>query len=226
MRFQVRKMSKKARILAALVLCGATAVTGATLHLVSLGRDLDAQIARNAELEQKNAKLKSSVERLRACNAIPGISQQHLKRVISSTLRYLSIPKISDWSRLILLTIATESDMGRYLKQIKGPARGLVQVEPATERTALDWLKSKQPALYEKIKKLRIPARLSTHEAEYNLSYSVALCYAVYAMRHVDPTGKTSEQLAKLYKIHYNTVKGKATIDGVLIKLADFKVRI
>ena len=226
-------MKKSVKIVAGIFLCGVTTIIGGALHMSSLGNELNIKKqeirkleSENQKLEGEKARLEKSVKRLRAGNSVPGISQVHLKRVITSTLQYLGIPKISDWERLILLTIATESDMGRYLKQVKGPARGLVQVEPATERETLDWLKSKRPALYEKVKKLRIPARLATHEAEYNLSYSVALCYGVYLMRKVDPSGKSSEELAKLYKIHYNTVKGKATIPGVLAKLSDYRVKI
>ena len=64
------------------------------------------------------------------------------------------------------------------------------------------------------------------HEAEYNAAYSLAICYGVYLMRRADPKGKPVVGLAQIYKAHYNTRAGKATVAGVMNKLAKFGVRI
>ena len=155
---------------------------------------------------------------------LPGIYQSHIERIVESTLKYLNESNIKDWTRLLTITITTESDMGKYLKQLKGPAVGITQVEPETERHALDWMCNKERKTYDKIKKLRVPAKVSIHEAEYNLAYSIALAYSTYRMRKVDPKNKSIKELVELYKIHFNTIKGKATIEGVLNKLTKFGV--
>ena len=155
-----------------------------------------------------------------------GMYQKHLRGIIRATLQHMGCKAVTDWERLLLLTVAAESNMGTWTRQLKGPARGIVQVEPETERCVLNWLQKNRPELYDKIKALRVPAKLSIHEAEYNTSYALAVCYGVYMMRKVDPRGKDAVSLARIYKTKYNTVKGKATVDGVLAKLDTFGVRI
>lgn len=177
-------------------------------------------------LQQQQAQLQAVITRLRAGKTNPGMYQPHLRRIIRASLSWMKAPTIADWERLILLTIVTESDIGRYPRQVRGPARGVVQIEPETERVVLRWLKAKRPELYRRIKNLRVPANLGIHEAEYNTGYAIALCYGVYLMRGVDPHGKNVTMLATLYKKHYNTMAGKATVAGVLTKLMEYNVKI
>ena len=158
----------------------------------------------------------------------PGIHQGHLKSLIRATLSYFNVEEkaLADWTRLLLLTSIAESDKGRLLKQVKGPARGIMMVEPATERDTLNWLKACKPDLYSKIKDIRVPAKLEVHECEYNLSYNIALSYSVYLMRKVNPCGKDAKQLAEIYKMKYNTIYGKASVDGVLKKVNLMNIKI
>ena len=178
------------------------------------------------ESERERMDLEKKIKSLRAERSTPGVYTPHLRSIITSTLQFLGVKDARDWTRLVLLTVVTESDKGRYTRQVKGPAKGIVQCEPATEKETLSWVKKRHPELYAKILKLRVPARLIIHEAEYNSAYSIALCYCVYFMRSVDPRGKSVESLAKLYKRHYNTPAGKATVHGVLAKLEELGVKI
>lgn len=165
-------------------------------------------------------------KRLAATTSSPGIAHSHVRNVIRSTLEFLGLRR-EDWERLLMLTVCTESDMGRYLHQVKGPAKGIWQVEPETERTVLNWLEKREKGMYEKVKRLRVPARLDIHEMEYNLAYAVAVAVNVYRMRKVNPHPKSGvEDLANIYKKHYNTYKGKATVKGVLEKLEAYNVRL
>jgi len=175
----------------------------------------------------QNKKLTARVESLRRMEpTTTGMYQKHLRGIIRATLQHMGCKQVADWERLLLLTVAAESNMGTWTRQLRGPARGIVQVEPATERNVLRWMQRHKPDLYARIKALRVPAKLAIHEAEYNTSYALAMCYGVYVMRDVNPHKKTTKQLAQLYKRHYNTAKGKATVDGVLAKLDTFGVRI
>lgn len=181
-------------------------------------------------LQQEVEKLTNEKEQLEKAikelnNSIPGIHKPHLKEIIASTLTYIGEKNIKDWTKLLYLTIATESNLGKYSKQLNGPAKGITQVEPSTESTVLTWVK-RNPKLYDKIKNLRVHAKLNIHEAEYNLAYSVALSYLVYKMRNTNPKNCNTENLAKLYKKNYNTYRGKATVENVLTKLIAYNIKL
>ncbi|MBQ7609335.1 MAG: hypothetical protein IJU76_15410 [Desulfovibrionaceae bacterium] len=150
-----------------------------------------------------------------------GISRRHLESVIYNVLAFLGEEKRTDWTRLLLLTAMAESDCGRLLKQVRGPAQGIMQTEPETERDVLRWTKARNPDLYDKVRRLRVPARLGVHEAQYNLSYSIALAYLEYVHRRVSPVGKSHAELAKLHKVHYNTIKGRAKVENTIKKSQD-----
>lgn len=176
------------------------------------------------EFAKENEQLKKALQECKGSKA--GIKQTHLKGIISSVLVYLGEKNPKDWTRLLCLTIATESNMGQFTKQMKGPARGITQVEPSTEREVLAWLHKYHPKTFEHLRKLRVPAKLGIHEAEYNMAYSIGLCYGVYRMRKVNPSKKSTKELAALYKKYYNTYKGKATVDGVMTKLIAYNVKL
>jgi len=155
-----------------------------------------------------------------------GIRQSHLKGIIISVLTHLGEKNTRDWTRLLCLTIATESNNGHFTKQLRGPARGITQVEPTTEKEVLVWLSKHHPKTFEALRKLRVPAKVGIHEAEYNMAYSIGLCYGVYRMRKVNPSKKSTKELATLYKKYYNTYKGKATVEGVMTKLLAYNVQL
>ena len=134
------------------------------------------------ELTQEKEKLEKAIKELDS--STPGIYKPHLKDIITSTLAYIGEKNLLDWTKLIYLTIATESNLGKYSKQLKGPAKGITQVEPSTETTVLNWINKHNPK------------KCST------------------------------ENLAKLYKKHYNTYKGKATVENVLTKLIAYNIKL
>lgn len=176
---------------------------------------------------QTQKELRAEITRLQARDPQPtGMDQRHLRGIIRATLEYVGVQDTHDWERLLLLTVVTESNLGTWTRQLRGPARGIVQIEPRTERCVLDWMKTCRPELYAKVKSLRVPARLNIHEAEYNTSYALALCYGVYIMRKAQPKGKPPIALAQIYKDKYNTKAGKATVAGVMGKLSKFGVKI
>lgn len=150
-----------------------------------------------------------------------GIHRGHLEEVIDKTLVHLGVKNRDAWTRLLLLTAMTESDCGRLLKQVSGPAKGLMQTEIPTEKDVLRWTQQKYPELYEKVRQLRVPARLEIHEAQYNIAYSIAVAYLEYLHRKVNPVGKTHKQLAEIWKKHYNTYKGKGRVNVAVSKSFD-----
>ena len=156
----------------------------------------------------------------------PGIEEKQLRRVIDKVLVYLEVPDRWHWERLIYLTALVESDGGRYLKQVRGPARSPFQTEPETEKDILRWCKVKHPELFKKVRSLRFPARLEVHEAECNLAYAVALCYLEYYWRKADPVGKNVKELCEIHKKLYNTFLGKATVERSMRLVKKFNVNL
>ena len=188
-----------------------------TLQLDNLAQKLSV-------ISEENNQLKKALQECKG--GTTGIKQTHLKGIITSVLAYLGEKNIKDWTRLLCLTIATESNMGQLTKQIGGPARGITQVEPNTEKETLAWLSKHHPKTFEALRKLRVPAKVGIHEAEYNMAYSIGLAYGVYRMKKADPSKKSAKELAKLYKKYYNTYKGKATIDGVMTKVLAYNIKL
>ena len=178
-------------------------------------------------IECRSSKVEKIVEKNVCYNSTEtGIYHKHLRNIIRATLEYLQVSDRHDWERLLLLTAITESDGGRYTRQLRGPAKGVFQSEPKTEKECLKWVKIKHPELYEKIKKLRVPAHLDIHEGEYNIAYGVAMAYMEYLRRHVNPKGMTTVELAKTHKVFYNTYLGKGTVDRTIRKLKEFNVNL
>lgn len=142
-----------------------------------------------------------------------GFYPKHLRNIIDKTLIYLDVKHRTAWNKLLYLTVLVESDNGALTKQIGGTAKSVFQIEPKTERETLDWLKAKKPILYEKIKNLRIPAKLEVHEGEYNIAYATALAYSVYLWRKANPINKSDLELAQIHKKLYNTYLGKGSVE-------------
>lgn len=197
------------------------------IYQQDLNKGIDSKKLQSLQVEK--AELQAKIKRLNmSSKSAPGIFAPHLKLLIKTMLTYFSVNEAehADWTRLLMLTVIAESDKGRLLRQVQGPAKGIFQCERETERDVLNWLKAKYPSDYQKIKDIRVPAKLGMHEAEYNLAYSTALCYFIYKWRKVQPQGKNTLELAKLYKQFYNTNLGKATVKGVLSKIEEMRIKI
>lgn len=150
---------------------------------------------------------------------IQGIDPKQLRPMVKSVLTYLG-EKDDKWVDLLLITSQVESDLGRSVKQRKGPAVGIFQVEPFTEKEVWKHYIYRNKGLKEKITKLRFPAKLNRHEMEYNMAYSIALTYSIYKWRKVNPKNMTLADMAYTHKMKYNTMKGKSTVSKTIQKLA------
>jgi len=149
-----------------------------------------------------------------------GISCEHLRLyVIRPTLEKLDL-----WSQsaenLLLGTVAQESGMGTYLKQIGGgPALGIYQMEPATYSDIWDNYLAYNAPLYRLvtlfISKINTGQNgLGAKEMITNLAYATALA-RVHYLRVKEPLPPASDitGLALYWKKYYNTNKGKGTVD-------------
>ena len=115
---------------------------------------------------------------------------------------------------LIIGTIAQESRGGEYLRQLGGgPALGICQMEPETfEDIWKNYLEYK-PHLKNDILKLCVTGE--AEELVWNLKLAIAMC-RVHYLRVSQPIPFGLTEQAYYWKKHYNTPKGKGTVDEYL----------
>lgn len=113
---------------------------------------------------------------------------------------------------LILGTAAQESGF-RYLHQLgQGPALGLWQMEPATERDLWSTYLDFRLPLAAKVRALLAPWPDRTEQLVTNLAYACAMArLRFWRARAPLPDHLDLEELAEIYKTHYNTAGGAAT---------------
>lgn len=129
-----------------------------------------------------------------------------------------ALEEIGLWSRaaenLVMGTAAQESNL-RFIHQVKGPAVGLFQIEPATYRDIwTNWLPG-QGDLAEKLRAIAGQPDSGVPDVEimtWNLKYAAAMCRVFYRrLKAPLPHEDDVEGLAAYWKRHYNTSAGKGT---------------
>ncbi|MHB1227684.1 MAG: hypothetical protein ACYC0O_09190 [Desulfurivibrionaceae bacterium] len=115
---------------------------------------------------------------------------------------------------LLLGTAAQESRFGTYLRQMgKGPALGVFQMEPATERDIWDNFLRYHPELVMAIT-AATGATGPGPNLRWNLAYQIAMA-RVHYLRKKPPMPAADDLLglANYWKQHYNTMLGKGTVE-------------
>lgn len=117
---------------------------------------------------------------------------------------------------LLMLTAAAESQLGSYIEQVGGPALGIFQMEPATERDIYEnYLKYRDD---EKafVKRFKLPV-YSALNLKANLIYQIIMARIHYKRDSKPiPSKDNTTNLAKYYKRVWNTHRGAATISGAV----------
>jgi hypothetical protein len=159
-----------------------------------------------------------------------GINPKQLRElVIIPTLQYLNpvIPYSIEAVDLLCMTAAHESLNGTYLKQVKGPALGIYQMEPATHDDIYKNFLGSRRFMDELVYSLAgenstdYDRSGDASQMIYNLAYATAMARVHYyrvpeALPKRKDTGPDSDyiyELAKYAKRYYNTELGKATED-------------
>lgn len=148
-----------------------------------------------------------------------GINPDHLRDyVIVPALRRMGESYLSDDAvELLLMIAAHESHLGTYLKQTKGPALGIYQMEPFTFNDILDnYVAYKpnlqyivQPFVYSTV----IPEHLLVHDLQFaTIMARIHLLRDRYAL----PSHTDTVAMAKYAKRVWNTEAGKATSNDYL----------
>ena len=169
------------------------------------------------------------------------VDKNQLRELITAVLRYLEpeIPFSEDAVELLMMTAAVESELGEAVKQKGGgPAKGIFQVEPTTERDVMNRFlnpkKKKRQSLREKVLRLAGNPPPGIDPAIYDLDYQIALTRCFYRMKPkalptvfiIDgrPDYDSIVRMAKYYKKHFNTVLGKSTVKKAIDKYCKYAV--
>ena len=119
---------------------------------------------------------------------------------------------------LLLGTAAQESGFGTYLQQMGGgPARGVFQMEPATEKDIWCSYLVYREDLAETVWQVAGAAYdvgPSISALEANLSYQIAMA-RIHYRRVAEPLPPYNDvgALSRYWKRHYNTPQGKGTVE-------------
>lgn len=151
--------------------------------------------------------------------------EQLVSDVIRPALTYLGAYSI-EAEKLMVGTCAVESNMGHYLRQVKGPAMGIFQMEPATYKDILKNYVIYREDLFKKLfnsfqygiddaKNNIDPLYYATiDKLVYDLRFSTQLARIQY-MRVPKPLPGAEDYYgqAMYWKSYYNTYLGKGTTD-------------
>ncbi len=148
--------------------------------------------------------------------------ESQLAKQIELTLKYLNLYS-EDVHYLLMFTASIESNLGKMIKQINGPAEGIFQMEPSTEAYIMKWLdKPKNKELKAKVLSL-IPSKTikGTSHMQTVLPYQIAMARIYYFMDKTPiPKRTDKDNVYYVYKNIWNTVKGKSTKDRSLEKVS------
>lgn len=114
---------------------------------------------------------------------------------------------------LLLFTCASESIGGTYLQQVKGPALGIYQMEPATYNDLwVNFILHKNDMKLQLLHSFGCGYMPSEERLIYDLRFATAMARIFYArVKAPLPNANDTEALWNYYKLYYNTVKGAAT---------------
>jgi hypothetical protein len=147
------------------------------------------------------------------------IDKDQLRKLITGVLKDINhvIPYSDSATELLMLTAATESNLGTYIMQVGGPARGIFQMEPATEKDIIENYARYKPEYMAIINKYK------SVDTEYNLTgnipYQIVMSRLLYRRsKRALPVTPDPALLAQLWKDVYNTRLGKGVVEVAIEK--------
>lgn len=150
--------------------------------------------------------------------------------IIKPALKYISkeIPYTKGSEDLLLCIACAESGCGEYAKQVRGPARGIFQMEPRTETDIIERFLASRPMMATLVKRLMLGMSNDSPEPLLWSPLYAAVMARIRIYRTPDRVPQPNEYtstdnyvmaLGELWKRRYNTERGKGTIDGFMDKV-------
>lgn len=138
-----------------------------------------------------------------------------IKRILTEYAGSFAGPSLCTAAAINLLlgTAAQESHFGTYLKQIKGPAMGAFQMEPAT----FEWLKGRYAKTFPMFKDCE------AEDMEWDLMLAIVFARLRYrVVPEALPAADDLPALASYWKKYYNTEAGAGTVDEFIVNYTRF----
>lgn len=125
---------------------------------------------------------------------------------------------------LLVFTCAVESDGGTYLKQLKGPALGIYQMEPEDYNDIwTNYIRNHQSLMMMLSTNFGVVSIPDEARLLYDLRYATAMCRIHYERAQAKiPTKPDPEHLWDYYKSFYNSHLGAATKEQSIEKYLTF----
>jgi len=142
------------------------------------------------------------------------INKAQFRDMVEEVLKYLEpeIPYSFTAVELLVLTAATESHLGTYLKQVGGgPAKGVYQMEPDTADDIWENYLAYREPLAKRIESL--VSDYYYNDLAYNLVYQTAMVRVHYFRVPESLPPNTPQALAEYWRKYYNTHLGKGTVE-------------
>lgn len=138
-------------------------------------------------------------------------NSNQFREIIRRSLELFNPAMTSDAAvELLSLTCAVESDMGTYLHQVGGPARGCMMIEP--------------PTYHDVVTRLIIPVfpkfpiqQVDSLDTDIEASIVVAR-FKYWPFSQPLPNADDVSGLAKYWKRYYNTELGRGTVEKAIEK--------
>ena len=152
-----------------------------------------------------------------------GINTEQLRNEIVKPA-VASIGLLSDSAiNLLLGTCAQESQMGHYIKQIRGPALSIYQIEPNTYNWVWKWCHDYHPNLYDLC--LQTTGYINTPNSSnliHDLRLATVSCRLKYfSIKEPLPPNEVG-LLANYWKKYYNTMLGSGTVEQFVANYKKF----
>jgi len=130
------------------------------------------------------------------------------KKIVTETLKEMDRFK-PECVELLCMIAAHESMLGKYRKQIKGPALSLLQIEPVTHNSVWDHCDS----INKLANKLGIKRSLELLADDDRYAVFVARCYL---LMDKNPLPKTVCEMGEYAKTYWNSNSGKASPEAYI----------
>jgi hypothetical protein len=137
--------------------------------------------------------------------------KNQLKELIEQTLREIRRHS-TEAVDLLMGTAAQESYLAEYIRQVRGPALGLMQMEPRTFEDHYIWLSIHNAEMMFDIIDACNIAEFKPESMVYNLKFSICMA-RVHYLRRPEALPKDLANQAAYWKRYYNTYLGAGTID-------------
>ena len=131
------------------------------------------------------------------------INPDQLKLLIKDVL--MPIPRLysEEAVALLMMTAATESNLGEYLCQVGGPALGVMQVEPVTMTDNYDSYLNYRPEFTAQIGMVSGVYGPSVKQLRFNMAFNILIARLKY-YRSKGRLPKDLESMAKYHEKYYN----------------------